>query len=62
LELFKLSAAELIDGYRQHLFSVADVIETYINRIEQVNETVNAVVVPLFDQARSEAKFLDEML
>lgn len=62
MELFKLSVAELIDGYRQHLFSVADVIETYINRIEQVNETVNAVVVPLFDQARSEAKLLDEML
>jgi fatty acid amide hydrolase len=62
LELNKLSAAELIKGYREHQFSVAEVVESYIHRIKQMNETVNAVVVPLFDQARSEAKILDEML
>ncbi len=37
----------------------AEVVEAHIERIEQVNPAVNAVVVKLYDQARAEAEKAD---
>jgi fatty acid amide hydrolase len=40
--------------------SSADVVAAHIDRIEVVNPRLNAVVVPLYDQARQEAKRADQ--
>jgi len=39
--------------------SAREVVDAHIRRIEQVNPQINAVVVPLFDQARKEADAAD---
>jgi fatty acid amide hydrolase len=39
--------------------SSCEVVEAHIRRIELVNPTLNAIVVPLFDQARLEAQAAD---
>ncbi len=39
--------------------SAREVVEEHIQRIEEVNPRLNAVVVPLFDQARNEAAAAD---
>ncbi|MBZ5551005.1 MAG: amidase [Acidobacteriia bacterium] len=39
--------------------SVRQVVESHLQRIEEVNPKLNAVVVPLFEQARKEADRLD---
>jgi fatty acid amide hydrolase len=40
--------------------SAREVLEAHVRRIEAVNPRLNAVVVPLFDQARAAAKEADE--
>jgi fatty acid amide hydrolase len=40
--------------------SCAEVVDSHIQRIELVNPKLNAVVIPLFDQAMKEAKAADE--
>jgi fatty acid amide hydrolase len=60
VSLTDLSASELADGIREGRFSAAEVVEAHIQRIEAVNGDLNAVVIPLFDQARREAKIADE--
>ena len=55
-----LSATELAAGIRDGQFSAVDVVEAHIQRIEEVNDGLNAVVIPLFEQARREAKVADK--
>ncbi|HLN63826.1 MAG TPA: amidase [Symbiobacteriaceae bacterium] len=55
-------ARELADLIRHREVSSAEVVEAHIGRIQEVNPRLNALVVPLFDQARSEAKLADEAL
>lgn len=55
-ELLKLGAAELARRIRSRQISPVDVVEAHIRRIEQVNPSINAVIVPLFEQARQEAQ------
>lgn len=50
-----LSAAVLAKKIRQGELSVREVVEAHIYRIEQVNPALNAVVIPLFDEARRAA-------
>ncbi|MHA2291232.1 MAG: amidase [Candidatus Hodarchaeales archaeon] len=50
-----LTATELALKIKEKEFSVQEVIEAYINRIEEVNGQLNAVCVPLFEEARSQA-------
>jgi fatty acid amide hydrolase len=60
INLTSLSATELVAGIREGVFSVEEVVEAHIQRIEVVNGELNAVVIPLFDEARREAKLSDE--
>jgi len=55
-----LSAAELAEQTRSGRLSAKDVIEAYLTRINEVNPELNAIVIPLFDEARARAKELDE--
>jgi fatty acid amide hydrolase len=59
VSLTDLSASELAAGIRDGEFSSEEVVEAHIQRIEAVNDDLNAVVIPLFEQARRDAKKAD---
>ncbi|BAZ21954.1 amidase [Kalymmatonema gypsitolerans NIES-4073] len=54
-----MSAAEIAQRIANGEISASEVVEAHIQRIEEVNSRLNAVVVPLFEQARAEAKAAD---
>jgi fatty acid amide hydrolase len=51
-----LSATEIAEAIAKGEVSITEVVEAHIKRIETVNTSLNAVVIPLFEQARAEAK------
>ncbi len=55
-----LSASVLAERIKAGEYSALEVTEAHIRRIEAVNEKINAVVIPLFDEARAQAKRADE--
>ncbi|HLW03386.1 MAG TPA: amidase [Ktedonobacterales bacterium] len=59
-DLTRLSASELAQRIRAGELTSQQVVEAHIRRIEAVNPRINALVFPLFDQARAEAKAADE--
>jgi len=58
-ELIWLSATETADLIARGDLSATEAVEARIARIQQVNPRLNAVVVPLFAQALSEARAAD---
>lgn len=54
MKLYQLSAAELRDAILNHEVTVVDVIDSLIERIEKRNKDINAIVFPLFEEARKE--------
>lgn len=54
-----LTASELVQRIKAGELSAGEVVEAHIRRIEKVNPYLNAVVIPLFEQARQEAKVAD---
>lgn len=58
--LTQLSATELARRIAGGDVSAVEVVEAYIARIEQVNPTLNAVVVKRYEDARAEARAADE--
>ncbi len=61
-ELTRLGASELAGLIARGELSSATVVEAHIQRIEQVNPQLNAVVVKRFELARKEAREADEKL
>jgi fatty acid amide hydrolase len=59
-ELFALSASEMARRIAAGDLTSRELVEAHIRRIEAVNSRLNAVVVPLFAQARVEAAAADE--
>lgn len=59
--LTSLSASELARRIAAGLLSSQEVVEAHIRRIEVVNPRLNAVVVPLFEQAREDASRADRL-
>lgn len=57
--LTKLSAAALARGIAENRFSAVEVVDAHIQRIENVNSKLNAVVLPRFEEARREAEAID---
>src|ERR1700679_432228 len=57
--LFEWSAEQIIERIPAGEISVSEVTEAYIARIEQVNPLINAIVVPMFAQARADAAAVD---
>ena len=53
--LAKLSAIDLLDGYRARRFTPRDVIEEVIAALETTHASCNAVVTPMYAQARADA-------
>jgi fatty acid amide hydrolase len=58
-ELWALSAGDLALRIAQGECSALEAVEAHIGRIESVNRSLNAVVAPRFDEARSEARTAD---
>lgn len=54
-----LTAAELAGRIKSGELSARAVVDAHIRRIEQVNRRLNAIVFPLFEQARAEADAAD---
>jgi Asp-tRNA(Asn)/Glu-tRNA(Gln) amidotransferase A subunit family amidase len=54
--LADLSALELADHYRSHECSPVEVVEAVLDRMEQVDDRVHAVVAVAADRARDEAR------
>ncbi|MHA2365547.1 MAG: amidase family protein, partial [Candidatus Hodarchaeales archaeon] len=52
-EIINLTATELTQKIRKREVSVQEVVETYIKRIKVVDKQLNAVCIPLFEEARS---------
>ena len=59
-EIIYASASELARAIREGVFSSAEVVEAYLNRIEEVNPKLNAVVHVTADAARRRAREADE--
>ena len=55
LALARLSAAEIMAGYRRKAFTPRDVIDDIIAALEATEDACNAVVTPMYEQARAEA-------
>jgi fatty acid amide hydrolase len=56
-----LSASELARAVKTGDLSAVEIVDAHIDRIEQVNPALNAVVIPMFDEARAQAKAADKM-
>jgi aspartyl-tRNA(Asn)/glutamyl-tRNA(Gln) amidotransferase subunit A len=54
-ELAKLSAVDMLDGYRTGRFTPRDVIEDVIAALEITQASCNVVVTPMYEQARAAA-------
>ncbi|HTA41722.1 MAG TPA: amidase family protein, partial [Bryobacteraceae bacterium] len=55
------SACEILKKIADGSVSAREVVNAYIDCIEQVNPSLNAMVVPLFAQARADAAAVDAM-
>ena len=58
-KIINLSAFEMAEMMRTGDLTALEVIEAHIARIEAVNPQLNAVVIPLFDEAHDQAKGAD---
>ena len=56
------SATQLAQAIRDKEISSLELTDLYIERIEQYDQAINAVVVRCFDQARTAARAADETL
>ena len=54
-DLAKLSAVDLLDGYRAGRFTPRDVLEEVIAALEITQASCNPVVTPMYDEARAAA-------
>ena len=57
-----LSAVELAKKIREKEISCIELLQHYLSRVDKYNESINAIVVDLREQALEEAKRLDNMV
>jgi aspartyl-tRNA(Asn)/glutamyl-tRNA(Gln) amidotransferase subunit A len=55
-DLCRLSASELLDGYRSHAFSPLEAVDALAERIDAVDAVVGAFTTLCLEEARAEAK------
>jgi amidase len=58
-ELWRMSATELAEAIRSRQVSSSEVIEAHLQRIEAINDSINAVVIVMAEQALKAAKTAD---
>jgi len=52
-------SAEIVENIHSGELSATEILEAHIKRIEEINGELNAVVVPLFKEAREAAEEAD---
>ena len=57
-----LSAVELAKKIREKEISCVELLQHYLSRVDKYNESINAIVVDLREQALEEAERLDNMV
>ena len=62
MDISFLSAVELARKVRRKEISCVELLQHYLDRVDEYDESINAIVVDLRDQAFQEAKRLDEMV
>jgi len=55
-----LSASELAEKIKIGELTAQEVTEAFIHRIEEVNPKINAVIIPVFNEARAQAIEADQ--
>ncbi len=55
-DILNSGAAEIARMIRERVITPWEAVEAHIQRIEQVNPTINAVITPMFEQARDQAR------
>jgi amidase len=60
--IYHLSASELAKKIKSKEISSTELTQTYIDRIEKYDESINAVVVRIFDKALEDANKADKAL
>ena len=58
-DITTLSATEMATRIASGALSASEVVEAHLQRIKNLNPQINALVVPLFEQARAEAAVAD---
>lgn len=58
-ELLDLGAVEMARGIREGRWTSQELVEAHIERILKVNPVLNAIAIPLFEEAREAAKAAD---
>ncbi len=55
----ELSAVDILKGIKKNEFKISEVVEAHISKIEEINPDLNAIAVPLYEQAKEKAQKLD---
>jgi amidase len=61
-ELWEMSASEIADAVRSRRFSAVEVAQAHLDRIAQVNPTINAVVQEFPEEALAAARRVDDQI
>jgi len=59
MNIQQLTITDIIEGYKTKKFSVSEVVNAYLDRIEKLNPKINAFITIDSDNARKKAKELD---
>lgn len=59
MDISKLTVTDILDGYKERKFSVSEIVEAYLARIEKLNPSLNAFITIDGDNALKKAKKLD---
>ncbi len=62
MRLCELTATQLAEGIREGRFKSIDVVRDFIEQIQKLNNSINAIVIPLFEDAGREAIRLDALI
>ena len=62
MDILNFTISDIINGYKEKKFSVSEVIEAYLERIEKLNPELNVFLTIDSDNARKKAQDLDKFL
>ena len=62
MDVTNLTIADIVGGYKSKKFSVSEVVNSYLERIEKLNPTLNAFITIDSDNAKKKALELDNSL
>lgn len=62
MDVTNLTITDIIEGYKTKKFSVSEIVSSYLDRIEKLNPTLNAFITVENENAKRNAKELDNLL